>query len=314
MAVVSGNEPAEFTNKSPIPGIVAGTSGVFNGQSYSTNSQQASPTSSTGGGNLAENLKTANGGIFSGNPTGDPAKARLISAKINPGGESTNPKTNISTNGVNFVTGVTANDWRVRISISPNAKILYNAPDTTNGILAPLLNTSGVIFPYVPAVTVSYAARYGTQQLTHSNYNNYFYEGSEVQAISISADFSVQNTVEAAYFLASLYFFRAATKMFYGNSGTYQGSPPPIVYLDGYGAHYLPHVPCVIQQFSHTMPSDVDYIETSAGGQTNRVPTASQFTVSLQPVYSRTSQTKFNYDSFARGDLIFGTGKTFGYL
>jgi len=63
-------------------------------------------------------------------------------------------------------------------------------------------------------------------------------------------------------YYGALYFFRAATKMFYGNSGTYQGAPPPIVYLDGYGAHYLPHVPCLLTQFSHTMPNDVDYIET----------------------------------------------------
>jgi hypothetical protein len=202
---------------------------------------------------------------------------------------------------------VAANDWRVRVSVASAAKVLYNSSNP--GILSPLRPTDGVIFPYVPSVTVAYAARYSSQPLTHSNYNNFFYEGSEVQTINIVADFTVQNTDEASYFLAALYFFRAATKMFYGNSGEYQGSPPPIVYLDGYGQHYLPHVPCVVQQFSHTMPADVDYIETMyPSGALNRVPTSSQFTLALQPVYSRSTQANFSYDSFASGDLILGNG------
>lgn len=308
-AITGINEPAEFTNKSPIPGIVSGTSGVFNGDSYSTNTQRTPSSPSV------EDLKQAGGGIFSANPTGDPAKARLISAGMAEGGNPINSiKTNINTNSVNFVkgTGSAANDWRVRVSISTNAKILYNAPSP--GILAPLINTNGVIFPYVPSLTVSYQARYSSQQLTHNNYNNYFYEGSEVQAINMNADFSVQTKDEAAYFLAALYFFRAATKMFYGNSGIYQGAPPPIVYLDGYGAHYLPHVPCVIQQFSHTMPSDVDYLESNVNGQLNRVPTLSQFVVTLQPVYSRTKQSQFNYEAYARGELIVGPSSPIGYL
>lgn len=247
-------------------------------------------------------------------------------------------------------------DWRVRVSVAKGSGVLYDAPDS--GIMKELVGTNGVIFPYTPNLTIQHTARYTTQNLTHTNYSNHFYEGSEVQAIQITADFTVQNLAEAKYFLAAVYFFRAATKMFYGNSGQYQGAPPPIVYLDGYGAHYLPHVSCVVTGFSHTMPSDVDYIATTvkltdpgqlatlsnqtpmtkatnadslraainAGGTqtgtysspataindyTTRVPTASQFTITLQPVYSRSSQRQFNYESFARGELI--TGKP-GYL
>lgn len=225
-------------------------------------------------------------------------------------------------------------DWRVKVSVSKGSKVLYDAPQP--GLMQPLVLTDGVIFPYVPSVTVSHAAKYGSQSLTHSNYSNHFYESSEVQEISITADFTVQTLSEAAYFLASLYFFRAATKMFYGNSGQYQGSPPPIVYLDGYGAHYLPHVSCVVTRFSHTMPADVDYIEvpiqsgistgtgavsttnSSQGGASDiaatRVPTVSQFSVSLQPVYSRSVQAGFDFDAFARGDLIVGQNRKIGYL
>jgi hypothetical protein len=252
--------------------------------------------------------------------------------------------------------GLSSNDWRIRVSIHPASKILYYA-EKDPGIVGVLKNTDGVIFPYVPSVTVSHMANYGSTPLTHANYANYFYESSQVSAISINADFTVQNQAEAAYFLAAVYFFRACTKMFYGDSNQYQGSPPPIVYLDGYGAHYLPHIPCVVTSFSHTMGQDVDYMEVavsrpgttsatastaatagsgagtaadysawmkSQGGQSaarqataqsyiTRVPTASQFQVTLQPVYSRTAQRNFDYAAFAKGDLISKAGSG-GYL
>jgi hypothetical protein len=34
-----------------------------------------------------------------------------------------------------------------------------------------------------------------------------------------------------------------------------------MVFLSGYGANYLPNVPCVVTSFSHTMPGDCDYID-----------------------------------------------------
>jgi len=295
--------------------------------------------------------------------SGDPEAARRAMSGINFGGTggSTNNGGLPAPDNVKFEdpTGLSSNDWRIRVSIHPSSKILYYA-EKDPGIVGVLKNTDGVIFPYVPSVTVSHIANYGSIPLTHANYANYFYESSQVSAISINADFTVQNQPEAAYFLAAVYFFRACTKMFYGDTNQYQGSPPPIVYLDGYGAHYLPHVPCVVTSFTHTMPPDVDYMEvttsrpgaktetsaktsgsaasggvginvngtgknaTSAGNpgtittQTidnykTRVPTASQFQLTLQPVYSRIAQRLFSYESFAKGDLISKSGSG-GYL
>lgn len=311
-------------------------------------------------GNANEQAKFAKGGIFNpannGNQTTlagsvDPKDARKTIA-----GFVDQPNSQTTTNKFGS-TDESGNDWRVRISINPNSKILYwdpNAVPPVAGLVAPLKNTDGFIFPYVPSVTVSHSATYSTVPLTHSNYAQYFYESSQVTAISISGDFTVQNTEEGKYFLAGLYYFRALTKMFYGFSGNYQGSPPPIVYLDGYGQHYLPHVPCVITNFSHTMPSDVDYIEvatpqsvkqktesnrtpggtmgsitlpavarTSATGSEittqevlsafNRVPTSSTFSLTLQPIYSRTQAVNFDYSQFARGALISENGYG-GYL
>ena len=272
------------------------------------------------------------------------SSTRLSLAGLLPGGGSSLPLSGINQESIRFGSSSGSRDWRVKCSVAVGSGVLYDMPSA--GVMEPIKKTNGVIFPYAPSLTIQHQARYNPQSLTHSNYNNFFYEGSEVQAIQITADFTVQNTAEAAYFLAAIYFFRAATKMFYGESGKYQGAPPPIVYLDGYGTHYLPHVPCVVTSFSHTMPAEVDYIEVagnagksavaqsgsgasgfpinSAIGSPNitgssntsgvtemntRVPTASQITVSFQPVYSRSSQRSFDLEAFSKGELV-----TKGYL
>jgi len=218
-------------------------------------------------------------------------------------------------------------DWRVRISMQNTlASIFYNNPN--NLILYPLSQTKGLVFPYTPSVTISHTARYNPQQLTHSNYNSYFYEGSEVGGITITAEFTVQNVNEGQYLMAAIQFMRATTKMFYGNSD-FAGTPPPMVFLNGYGPAYLPNVPCVVTSFSHTMPADVDYVDipvatvlnSSAGSQINqssagvltRLPTSSQLTISLQPVYSRTNiYDNFTLEKYAAGLLMQGAGNQLG--
>lgn len=218
-------------------------------------------------------------------------------------------------------------DWRVRVSLQPEtAKLFYG--NQNNPILYPLSQTSGVVFPYTPQINIVHNARYGTNQLTHANYASYFYEGSEVQLINITADFTVQNIEEGQYFAAVIHFFRSMTKMFYGNSQL-AGTPPPMVYLDGYGESYMPHVPCVVTNFSHTMPQDVDYVEvpvgvnlTNVSGQQinnsnfasrTRLPTASSISVSLQPVYSRSNVSRnFTLEKFASGGLIQGSTSPIG--
>jgi hypothetical protein len=199
--------------------------------------------------------------------------------------------------------GAQGNDWRLRVSVANKASILYKTKDAQ--LLAPLSETDGVIFPITPNINVTHTARYGSTPLTHSNYNTYFYEGSEVAEIAINGEFPIQTNVEGQYLLAAIYFFRAATKMFWGEEEL-AGTPPPMLYLDGYGSHYFPHVPCVLKGFTHTLQPDVDYIEVTGRGQslTTRLPTLSQIQITLQPIYSRSTITQFSVSDFARGKLI----------
>jgi hypothetical protein len=237
-------------------------------------------------------------------------------------------------------------DWRVRVSLPWNSDYFYNDP-AGNTLLSPLtsvpgsFNTAaqaafnniagqygngtnpttriGVVFPYTPQIQITHTANYSKQQLTHSNYANFFYDNSEVGEIAISADFTVQSVDEGQYLLATIYFFRSITKMFFG-ADPQAGTPPPIVYLNGYGQYYLPNVPCIVKSFSHTMPADVDYmdipepyvtnsaynpLQTSMLLNSTRLPTSSAVAITLQPVYSRFAQSQgFSLNDFAAGALV----------
>jgi hypothetical protein len=161
-----------------------------------------------------------------------------------------------------------ASDWRVRLRLAPNSNYLYKAPATQVGILAPLALTDGVIFPYTPSIDTAYKANYDAYDLTHSNYRGYFYKSSYVDAVNVRAQFTAQDTKEADYLLAVIHFFRSCTKMFYGQD-VQRGSPPPLVYLNGYGDYQFAEHPCVVSQFNYTLPPDVDYIRAQSTLQSN---------------------------------------------
>lgn len=256
----------------------------------------------------------------------DPVANRLQMSGLRPGGRQRFETSDPASVNVQFRDSMQSgysNDWKVRISVGGAVTGMFS-----QGVMAPLADTNGVIFPYTPDITIAYNTNYSTQRFTHSNFNQLSYENSEVSSISINADFTAQNRSEANYILACIYFFRTATKMFFGQDAgsASAGNPPVLVFLDGYGEHIFKRVPCVITQFNHSMPNDVDYIETdnaqestgdelgffssvSAGGTSTRIPTVTKLNVVLQPVYSKRSLAQFNLEDFARGGLV-----TKGYI
>jgi hypothetical protein len=154
-------------------------------------------------------------------------------------------------------------DWRFRISLASKADYFYMSDNP--GILAPLKHTNGVVFPYTPSVSVAYSAQYETTQVTHSNYKVYNYNSSSVDSISVTGDFTAQDAAEANYMLAVIHFFRSATKMFYGKS-SHRGVPPPLLYLSGFGQYQFDNHPVVLQSFTYSLPTDVDYINAYPNG------------------------------------------------
>lgn len=162
-------------------------------------------------------------------------------------------------------TMISPGDWRVRLSLAPSANYLYKSLNPP-GILLPLVATDGVIFPYTPNIQVAYAAHYDPTELTHSNYKIFQYKGSSVDNITITCDFTAQDTAEANYLLAVIHFFRSVTKMFYGkDENPMRGIPPPLCYLTGLGQFQFDQHPLAITSFNYTLPTDVDYVRASSG-------------------------------------------------
>lgn len=153
-------------------------------------------------------------------------------------------------------------DWRVRLTLAPDAEYMYRASNP--GIMAPLAATDGVIFPYTPLISVNYQATYDSSTIVHSNYKIYQYTNSAVDQVTISCDFTAQDTSEANYLLATIHFFRSMTKMFYGQDQYPKpGTPPPLCFLFGLGGFQFDAHPLVITGFSYNLPNDVDYIRTT---------------------------------------------------
>lgn len=159
-----------------------------------------------------------------------------------------------------------------------------------------LMDIQGVVFPYTPTITQDYTASYASLNPTHSNYALHFYKNSQAGPISVSGKFTVQNNEEAYLWLQTTHILRAVTKMRFGEDFN-AGTPPPVCRFDAYGDQQYKNVPVVVSSFRVELPDSVDYYATKMDdltGSTNgnsptgvMVPTVSQITVTLLPVYSR---------------------------
>jgi hypothetical protein len=196
-------------------------------------------------------------------------------------------------------------DWRVRITCEWH---LFNSP-----LFKQLQDTGGVVWPYMPSITVSTKAEYNTIPITHGNYAQYSYKNSVVDDITISGEFSCENKIDAAYWIAATTFFKTATKMFFGQ-GALAGNPPIICNLTGYGSHVFDKVPVIIKSFSVDFKDDVNYIQCdpSDDGKYTWVPILSTITVVVAPVYSRQGLRKFNLQDYAAGKM--SGDKQVGYI
>ena len=195
------------------------------------------------------------------------------------------------------------NDWRVRITCQWN---IFNSP-----LFKLLEDTGGVVWPYMPNITVSTKADYDSKSLIHSNYQIHSYKGSSVDDIQISGEFTCETETDAAYWIAATTFFKTSTKMFFGQ-GEYAGNPPLVCNLTGYGSSIFDKVPVIIKSFSVDLKDDVNYIRCNTFGTNTWVPVVSTITVTVSPVYNRQRLRKFNLQDYSRGKLAGST--EVGYL
>lgn len=201
-------------------------------------------------------------------------------------------------------------DWRVRLSV----------PSTMSGssLLQPLSTTqNSLTFPLTPSVIISHSANYNSLQPVHTNYPFQVYENSSTDDMTITGEFPVENDNDGRYWVACMHYLRSVTKMNYGTDG----SPPPVVRLNGYGDYIFKNVPVVISNFTVDLPVEVDYIAVSLNAKsegendmgipttynssgTTWVPTMSQITITCKPTYSRRQVSQFDLNQFVNGNYV----------
>jgi hypothetical protein len=181
---------------------------------------------------------------------------------------------------------------------------------------------------------MSHSANYDSRAVIHNNYPYYAYQNSQVDQITISGSFPVNDQKSGLNFLGTLHFLRTVTKMYYGAESINQGNPPPVCKLNGYGDFVYKNVPVIITNFNVELREQIDYIGITvptggqaselttiqdvtgmataentrdaeeSSGSVNYVPTDSLIAVTCLPIYSRNKITKdFTLKKFAQGDL-----------
>jgi len=209
------------------------------------------------------------------------------------------------------------NDTRVRLGLSPSSgPILYKDPN--NRLLDPLNDTSGILFPYTPTVSIGHSAQYAGMHPTHSNYVQHSYNASAIDSITIDAYFTANTADEARYVFAVLHFLRSAYKMFFG-ADRLRGTPPPVLRMSGYGPYNYNSIPVVLANFTEIMPADRDYIEVPLAAAPDAstktmIPTYLPVTISLMPIYSKNQIGNFSLEEFAAGGKIGNPNGSGGFL
>jgi hypothetical protein len=202
------------------------------------------------------------------------------------------------------MTPTPSNDWRVRLDCNWE---LFNS-DLFNSTLK---KSGGMVWPYLPTITVSTKAQYTQLDPVHNNFPFQAYKNSQVDDITISGEFSCENEQDAYYWIAATTFLRTATKMFYG-TGPNVGNPPIVCQLNGYGSNIFNTVPVVVKAASFDLKDDIQYIKCQMGSMTTPswVPIMSTISITVTPIYNRSRLRQFSLEDFASGK----TASTVGFL
>ncbi len=225
---------------------------------------------------------------------------------------------------------------RVRLRPKPAAvDTVYGS-----GILDPLRETNGFVFPYQPTITYQQEVAYTQMELVHANQDFYSYSRTPALKMTVEGEFTVQSQQEGRYAIACIHFLRTVTKMWFGGQSddvkALAGTPPPVLLFDAYGAYMFNSLPVIVTQFSVTLPKDVDYVPISrtpgseqqtavngiyqsigningtnlrsAQGSYTWLPAV--FAISVQLTVQNTPRRLRNFDlaKFRSGDLVRGGG------
>lgn len=202
-------------------------------------------------------------------------------------------------------------DLRLVLSVAGATNTTAYPGGYYTGILAPLVATNGVLFPYTPAINFSQDVDYSLvgNGLVHTNQDYNAYQRTPSVKLSITGKFTIQNQYEGKYMLSVIHFFRTVSKMYFGqiaaNIGK-AGLPPPILMLNGFGTYMFNNLPCLLTSHSFDYSDQIDTVDVpdSSGGIT-KLPSLLTLTVALTVQQTPFNMsTVFNLDAFRTGALI----------
>jgi len=190
-------------------------------------------------------------------------------------------------------------DQRVKLRPKPSQQSAM-----FNGILEPLKEAGGLVFPYTPQITMRGSTNYNTLSTVHANQDWHIYQNTPSIDLTIQGLFTAQNEVEARYMLAALHFLRVCTKMHFGSDDANRGLPPPQVLLDGYGPYMFNGLSVIIKDYDMELNNNVDYVSVQAGNGESKLPAVTTISVNLTVQQTPKKAREFNWDSFASGELM----------
>lgn len=138
-----------------------------------------------------------------------------------------------------------------------------------NFLQAQLGEVGGLIFPYTPKISMSYAVNYETTDIPQSNVQYNSYKNSPPPSIDVTAHFTADEKSQAKHMLSAIWFLQALSKCDVGDGKTYYagkdktvgggGLPPPILYFNAY-EQMIENIPVVLKSFSFSYSDDIDYV------------------------------------------------------
>ncbi len=194
------------------------------------------------------------------------------------------------------------NDARIRLAYLSGYS---NGGSAYPGILAPLSETSGLMFPYTPTVQVNQEVDYVNMQMTHSNTDYHAVSRAPNVTINLTGKFTVQNQHEGKYSLAAIHFLRSVSKMNFGRNDSMKGLPPPILQLSGYGTYMFNKVRVIVKSHSYTFEEGMDMIAVKLDSGTVNLPALFSLTCALtvQPTPAM-MRDEFTLEKYRSGELL----------
>ena len=122
-----------------------------------------------------------------------------------------------------------------------------------------LSDSCGLVFPYTPNITINHQVNYDKTDITHSNLSLNHYKNTPPPSYTVDAVFTADSRENALHMLSAIWFLRAVTKCDFGEHSTTAGTPPPVLYLNGYN-QMMDNIPVVVKSFSYSLPKDKDYV------------------------------------------------------